>query len=81
MSSGWYILLYVLFYWKHYLINDMFFLRVCIIGGHVLLLVLFHWNTCFAGWYVLEEVIYYMRACLAAGLSSWSTCGMSGHAL
>ena len=45
----------------------MFFLRVCIIGGHVSLFMLFHWNTCFAGRYVLEEVIYYMRACLAGG--------------
>ena len=30
----------------------MFYLRVCIIGGHVLQLILFHWNTCFAGGHI-----------------------------
>ena len=45
----------------YFLLDDMFYLRVCNIGGHVFQFML---RIGFTGRYVLE-VIYYMRACLA----------------
>ena len=39
----------------------MFYLRVCIIGGHVLQFMLFHWNTCFAGGHILLDDLSYRR--------------------
>ena len=41
---------------RHFLLDDMFYLRVCIIGGHVLQFIPFHWNT---GICVLQEGIFY----------------------
>ena len=44
MSSGWHILKYVMFYWKTCLTRGHDYLRVGIIGGHVLLLETSYWG-------------------------------------
>ena len=59
MSSGWQILQYDVSYWRHVLLEDIFYLMVYIIGGHVLL------GTCLIGGHFLLDGIYYRRACLA----------------
>ena len=34
---------------KHFLLDDMFYLRVCIIGGNVLQFEMSYWSICFTG--------------------------------
>ena len=46
---------------RHFLLDDMFYLRVCIVGGHVLQFMLLHWNTCFTGGHILLDDSSYRR--------------------
>ena len=50
----------------------MFYLRVCIIGGHVLLFEMSYWGTCFTGGHILQDDMFYrgtpyMRTSLTGG--------------
>ena len=54
MSSGWHILQYMLcFTGRHFLLDDMFYLWVCIIAGHVLQFETSYWSACFTGGQIL----------------------------
>ena len=48
---------------RHVLLEVMFYLRVCIIGGHDLLFEMSYWGTCFfKGGYILQDDMLY-RVC------------------
>ena len=55
----WHILQYVVFTERHVLLEVMFYLRVCIIGGHALLFEMSYWGTCFSGGHILQDDLLY----------------------
>ena len=60
----------------------MFYLGVCIVGGHILLFKMSYWDTCF-----MEEGMYYWKTCVSAGyvfhesMCCGRTCEVGGHVL
>ena len=46
---------------KHFLLEEMFYLRVYFIGEHVLQLEMSYWGTCFIGGHILSDDLSYMR--------------------
>ena len=65
VSSGWHILQYIMFYRKTCLTGGHVYLRVGIIGGHVLLLEMSYWGM--VGWHVFHENMCYGRTCIVGG--------------
>ena len=50
---------------RHVLLEDMFILRVCNVGGHVLYRNIFiYWRVCLIGSHVLHEGMSYRWTCL-----------------
>ena len=50
----------------------MFYLRVCIVGGHILLFEMSYWGTCFTRGYILQDD-------MQEGMYFWKTCVSAGH--
>ena len=44
---------------RYVLLEVMFYLRVGIIGGHVLLFEMSYWGTCFTGGHILHDDLLY----------------------
>ena len=56
---------------RHVLLEVMFYLRVGIIGGHILQFKMSYWGTCFTGGYILQDDLLYRGTYhMRAGLTS-----------
>ena len=79
MSSGSYNVM--CFTVRHVLLEDMFYLKICIIRGHALQFKIPSWSTYFTGGHILQDDLSYRRTRHMRTGFYWRVCPIGSHVL